>query len=131
MPLQKRVGEYVMHQNRNRNTKSKFVITGAETWFVGLDGVEGVEAPSLIEMLVAAAGVDISDRAEVEAFDGKLENGKVLLGYVSDRVVEIHSPAAAPFPYVLRRVKDIFGNVRVMGPGWTMDTGEDRPENER
>lgn len=115
-----------MHREWDRSERSKFVITGEEAWFVTV--CRGGDAPRLGEMLLVVTGVDLSDDAAVREVDEKLEDGEVLLGYVSGKVVEIHSSLAAPYPSVLARLKEVFGDVRVTSSGWTMDTGEDRED---
>lgn len=112
-----------MRREPERNAPNKFVVAEREAWFMPVE--EGV--PSLAEMLRAIFGKKLDDGAFAAKLDEKLEDGRVILGYV--RVygeVEVHSPLFAPQPRALRRLKEVFGDVRVEGMGWTASTGEKR-----
>lgn len=89
--------------------KNKFVITGDEAWFLAFE--DGSSVPSLVEILVRVLGVDLADEGVVSGVDAKLEDGRILLGYVSEdgKDVSVHSlPERQGLP-VRRRLTEVFG----------------------
>lgn len=123
MPSEMRIGESVMRSEPKRNATNKFVITESGAWFVPVE--EGV--PSLAEMLREIFGESLDAGEFAAKLDEKLEDGRVILGYVrKSGEVEIHSPLFVPHPKALRRLKEVFGDVRVEGMGWTASTGAAR-----
>jgi hypothetical protein len=120
-----RVGTYIMRREPDRSMTNKFVVTERGTWFLPVK--EDDENPALVEMLRAIFGEKLDDGKFVPQADSMLEDGRILLGYVrKSGEVEIHSPLFVPYPSALRRLKEVFGDVRVVGMGWTASTGEKR-----
>lgn len=69
----------------------------------------------------------LDDEEFIERADTMLEDGRMILGYVrKSGEIEIHSPLFVPYPSALRRLKEVFGDVKVVGMGWTASTGEKR-----
>ncbi len=88
---------------------NKFVITEAEAWFLPLGEGEATP-PTLAEMLLAVLDGDLEDDGFVEEVDARLEDGRLLLGYMRETgEVEIHSLVAAPNPAARARIRDVFG----------------------
>ncbi len=111
---------------------NKFVITEAEAWFLPL--VEGEAAPPpLAEMLLAIFGEALEDEEFVDDADARLEDGRLLLGYMREAgAIEIHSLLDAPGPAARARIREVFG--REFGMVGDDPTGEDAhpgPEGER
>jgi hypothetical protein len=112
-----------MRSEPDRNSASKFVVTEREAWFVSVEG-DG-KTPTLAEMLRAIFGGKINDGEFVTRADGMLDDGRMILGYQrKGGKVEIHSPLFVPYPSALRRLKEVFGDVEVVGMGWTASTGK-------
>lgn len=122
MPSEKWVGKHVMRSEPDRNSASKFVVTEREAWFIPVEG--NGRKPTLAEMLRAIFGGKLDDAEFIARADGLLDDGRMILGYQrKGGEVEIHSPLFVPYPSALRRLKEVFGDVEVVGMGWTASTG--------
>lgn len=114
-----------MREEPERGAINKFVATEREAWFVSVE--DDGRKPALAEMLRAIFGDKLDDEGFIERADTMLEDGRMILGYVrKSGEVEIHSPLFVPYPSALRRLKEVFGDVKVVGMGWTASTGEKR-----
>ncbi len=125
MPSEKSVGGHVMREEPERGAINKFVVTEREAWFLPVE--DDGRKPTLAEMLRSIFGDKLDDEGFIERADAMLEDGRMILGYVrKSGEVEIHSPLFVPYPSALRRLKEVFGDVKVVGMGWTASTGEKR-----
>ena len=110
---------------------NKFVITEAEAWFLPFE--DNTQAPRLCEMLVAVLGKAFDNEEFSDELDARLEDGRLLLGYVRESgEVEIHSLVSAPGPAARARIREVFG--REFGSVGDDPAGEDAhpgPEGER
>lgn len=89
--------------------ENKFVITDTEVWFLPLEEGE-TDPPLLAEVLLAVFGDQLDDEAFVEELDARLEDGRMLLGYVLKcGSVEVHSLVDDPSPAVRARLRELFG----------------------
>lgn len=114
-----------MREEPERGAISKFVATERGAWFLTVE--EDGKNPTLADMLRGIFGGKLDDGEFVARADEMLDDGRILLGYVrKSGEVEIHSPLFVPYPSALRRLKEVFGDVRVVGMGWTVSTGEER-----
>ncbi|MDP9477985.1 MAG: hypothetical protein M3R38_20270 [Actinomycetota bacterium] len=111
---------------------NKFVITEAEAWFLPLEKGE-VAPPTLAEMLLAIFGEALEDEEFVDDADARLEDGRLLLGYMREGgAIEIHSLLDAPDPAARARIREVFG--REFGMVGDDPVGEDArpgPEGKR
>lgn len=89
--------------------QNKFVITENEVWFLPIE--DNVSATLLAEILVQVLRIDLSDEEAVAEVDAKLEDGRILLGYVSreGRGIFAHSLPGSHNVSARRRLKEIFG----------------------
>ncbi|MGH3088332.1 MAG: hypothetical protein ACRDSJ_13545 [Rubrobacteraceae bacterium] len=125
MPSEKSVGGHVMHEVPERGAINKFVVTEKEAWFLPVEDDKG--EPALAEMIRAVFGEKLDDEGFVTLADEMLNDGRILLGYTRESgEVEIHSPLFVPYPSALRRLKEVYGDVKVVGMGWTASTGDKR-----
>ncbi len=111
---------------------NKFVITEAEAWFLPLEEGEATP-PTLAEMLLAVLDGDLEDDGFVEEVDARLEDGRLLLGYVRESgEVEIHSLVGAPNSAMRARIRDVFGcEVGTIGNEPAGEEEHPGPEGER
>lgn len=88
---------------------NKFVITEAEAWFLPLE--EGETAPpALAEVLLAVFGGELGNEDFVEELDARLEDGRILLGYVlKGGKVEVHCFVSTPNPATHARLREVLG----------------------
>jgi len=84
---------------------NKFVITEAEAWFLLLE--EGETAPPpLAEVVQVVLGENFHD----EDLDAKVDDGRVMLGYVREGgEVEVHTLLDEPSPAVRAKLREVFG----------------------
>ncbi len=89
--------------------KDKFVITDDEAWFLAFE--DDLSVSPLVEILVRVFGIDLADEGVVSEVDAKLEDGRILLGYISEdgKDISVHSLPASHNVSVRRRLKEIFG----------------------
>lgn len=114
-----------MHEVPERGAINKFVVTEKEAWFLPVEDDKG--EPALAEMIRAVFGEKLDDEGFVTLADEMLNDGRILLGYTRESgEVEIHSPLFVPYPSALRRLKEVYGDVKVVGMGWTASTGDKR-----
>ncbi len=111
---------------------SKFVVTEAEAWFLPLEEGEATPTP-LAEMLLAVLDGDLEDEEFVDDADARLEDGRLLLGYVRESgEVEIHSLLDAPGPAARARIRDVFGReFGMVGDDPADEDARPGPEGER
>jgi hypothetical protein len=95
--------------------ENKFVITEEEGWFLPFE--DNTVAPTLSEILTAVVDADFSDPKVVEDYDRRLENGLVLLGYVSKDTgaVSVHLPDESIGEDMKGRLDEVFGEGTVYG----------------
>ncbi len=76
-----------------------------------------VQAPSLIEILKAVTDANFDDDRVVDALDRKVEDGAIIMGYVSKETgeVSIHLPDELESEIVKKRLDAIFGEGTVYG----------------
>ncbi len=89
--------------------KTKFMITDDEAWFLAFE--DDASVPPLVEILVRVLDIDLADEGVVSEVDAKLEDGRILLGYVSEdgKDVSVRSlPERHDLP-VRKRLTEVFG----------------------
>lgn len=89
--------------------ENKFVITENEAWFLAYE--DNANAPRLSEILAWMLRINLSDGEAVAEVDTKLEDGRILLGYVSreGNEVSVHLPPDSRDASVYRRLEEVFG----------------------
>ncbi len=88
---------------------NKFVINEDGAWFLPFE--EGEVVPTFAELLLAIFGEKLEDEGFVEDADARLEDGRLLLGYLRESgEVEIHSLLAAPSPAVRAKLREVLGS---------------------
>src|SRR5215213_8949307 len=107
MVRERSIGEHRLHEHPVPGRKNKFVITEGEAWFLPFE--DNTSVPSLGEILAEVLGIDLSDEEAVAEADAKLEDGRVLLGYVSadGRDVSVHSLPDPQNMTVRRRLAEV------------------------
>ncbi len=110
---------------------NKFVVTEAEAWFLPLE--DNTQAPTLYEMLVAIFGEALEDEKFVDDADARLEDGRLLLGYMRESgAIEIHSLLDAPGPAARARIREVFGReFGMVGDDPVDEDAHPGPEGER
>lgn len=95
--------------------ENKFVITADEAWFLPFE--DNARAPWLIEILRVVADADLEDDQVVETLDRQLEEGSIIMGYVSKETgkVSVHLPDEPASKIVRRRLDQVFGEGTVYG----------------
>ncbi len=88
---------------------NKFVITVDEAWFLPFE--DNAQAPWLIKILSVVANADLEDDQVVEALDRRLEEGSIIMGYVSKQTgkVSVHLPDEPASEVVRGRLDEVFG----------------------
>lgn len=111
---------------------NKFFVTEAEAWFLPLEEGEATPPP-LAEMLLAVLDGDLEDEGFVDDADARLEDGRLLLGYVREGgAIEIHSLVTAPGPAARARIREVFGReFGMVGDGPVGEDAHPDPKGER
>lgn len=91
------------------------MITADAAWFLPFE--DNAQAPWLIEILRVVADADLEDDQVVEALDRQLEEGFIIMGYVSKETdkVSVHLPDEPASKIVRRRLDQVFGEGTVYG----------------
>ncbi len=109
MVLEQMVGGHKLREVPFPGRKTKFMITDDEAWFLAFE--DDASVPPLVEILVRVLGIDLADEGVVSEVDAKLEDGRILLGYVSEDGKDVFV-RSLPDPHdvpVRRRLAEAFG----------------------
>ncbi len=109
MVSEQTVGEHELREVPLPGRENKFVIKDDEAWFLAFE--DDASVPPLVEILVRVLDIDLADEGVVSEVDAKLEDGRILLGYVSEdgKDVSVRSlPERHDLP-VRKRLTEVFG----------------------
>ena len=98
-----------LHEVPLPGKENKFVITETEAWFVPFE--DNSSAPLLAEILVLVLHIDLADEEAVAEVGAKLEDGRILLGYISGegRDISVHLLPGSHDVAVRSRLREVFG----------------------
>lgn len=109
------IDDYPLSRDLVPGKENKFVIIEDEAWFLPFENND--KAPRLIDILRAVTYEDFDDDQVVQAMEAQMENGVIIMGYVSKETgdVSIHLPDVIDSEIVRRRLDADFGEGTIYG----------------